>query len=603
MAKYRITDKTTGKTMVVSGEAPPTEADIEQLFASVATPATDVPPAPTRPTPPPSPSMLQYGNELTAGLARPIASIIDTIMSPVAVGYQLATGKPAMSASSMVAPVGTYAPNTLGRIIGLGGETAMSSLSVGQAGRTFVSSLLDDAARAGESAFRGVLRQLGSSKPADDVLGGFIAGASSEAAGAVAEDLGASPNTAQAVRSLAGLGAPVAAAPVLNRLTNRVNAFITKPGAVPTVNEIRGASRALYQQVEDLGIVFNEAATKRIVDDIQNIVTAEGLTTLRGETTLGSQTLKILKLLGEPGEFNGTSFSVLDKARSAFADIASGTDNEARIARQLRDAVDNFLLNPSVDDVAAVQASGGRALPSPTMGTEDKNAISRTLLNARALWRRAKSAEIIDDAFSDANVASLGAEGQNYNKVLNDNLRNLLRDPKYATQFSDDEKKQIQAVLQGGSVRRTFEAIRNLGISSDNYIKGALLTTAGAAAYGYSTPQAMAAFSGLIGTKVIAEASKVIASQFFKNDANAMRAIMRAGPNAQVIARTYLARTRPSERNPAELAVLFRNSGVDLSKLAEKPPIPSALVSDAVAFAQALEAMQNTAQAVEGAGQ
>jgi hypothetical protein len=595
MAKYRITDKTTGKTMVVSGETPPTEADIEQLFASVATPAADVPPVPTRPTPPPSPTMLQYGNELAAGLARPIASIVDTIMSPVAVGYQLATGKPAMSASSMVAPVGTYASDTLGRIIGLGGETAMSSLSVGQAGRAFVSSLLDDAARAGESAFRGVLRQLGSSKPADDVLGGFIAGTSSEAAGAAAEDLGASTNTAQAVRSLAGLGAPVAAAPVLNRLTNRVNAFITKPGAVPTVNEIRGASRALYQQVEDLGIVFNEAATKRIVDDIQNIVTAEGLTTLRGETTLGSQTLKILKLLGEPGEFNGTSFS--------FADIASGTDNEARIARQLRDAVDNFLLNPSVDDVAAVQASGGRALPSPTMGTEDKNAISKTLLNARALWRRAKSAEIIDDAFSDANVASLGAEGQNYNKVLNDNLRNLLRDPKYATQFSDDEKKQIQAVLQGGSVRRTFEAIRNLGISSDNYIKATLLGTAGAAAYGYSTPQAMAFFSGVVGTKAIAEASKVIASKFFKNDANAMRAIMRAGPNAQVIARTYLARTRPSERNPAELAVLFRNSGVDLSKLAEKPPIPSALVSDAVAFAQALEAMQNTAQAVEGAGQ
>ena len=34
MAKYRITDPNTGRTAVVSGDTPPTEADIDEIFAS-----------------------------------------------------------------------------------------------------------------------------------------------------------------------------------------------------------------------------------------------------------------------------------------------------------------------------------------------------------------------------------------------------------------------------------------------------------------------------------------------------------------------------------------------------------------------------------------
>lgn len=601
MAKYRITDKQTGRTMVVSGETPPTEADIAQLFASapVAAPASTVPPAPQPPAPVASPSLQQYGNELVAGLARPVASIIDTIMSPVALAYEAATGRPARGAETMVTPPGVFAGDTLGTALGAGGELATSSLTIGQAGRTLVSSLLDEGAKAGETAFRGVLRQLGSSKPVDDVLGGFISGTSAEGAAAVAEDLGASPTAVQGVRNIAGIVGPVTAAPVLNRLVNRVNSFIMKPGATPTVEEIRGASRALYKQIEDLGLVFNEGATRRIVDDIQKVVSEEGLTTLRGETTLGSQTLKILKLLGEPGEFTGTSYSVLDKARSAFADIANGTDNEARIARKLRDTVDNFLLNPSMDDIAPAVPTNALPGPGVVLNPEDKTAVSRTMQNARSLWRRAKSAEIVDKAFSDASLASAGSDGQNYNKVLTENLRNLLRDERYATQFSPQEKSQIEAVIRGGSVRRTLEAVRNLGISSDNYIKGALFTTAGAAIYGYNTPQAMAAFGALVGTKAISEAAKAVASQFFKTDANTMRAMVRAGPNAQAIARIYLARTPQFERNPVELGVLLRNSGVDLSVLEGKQALPSAFVADSVAFARGLEQLTATAESLE----
>lgn len=599
MARYRITDKQTGRTVVVSGEAQPTEEDIAQIFASIKPeqPSYVVPPAPTMPPPKSSPSAIDYIGELTAGLARPIASLIDIVMSPVAVGYELATGREARGAASMIAPRGAYTgDDTLGQALAAGGEIASSSLTIGQAGRSLVTNLLDEAAVAGESAIRGVLRQFGSSTPADDVLAGFISGTSSELAAQSAVELGMSPNAVESVRAVVGLGAPVAVAPVLNRLTDNVGSFLRKPGATPSVEEIKGASRTLFQQVDDLGIIFSEDSTRKLVSSLDESIVEEGLTTFKGETQLATQVLKLKKLLEAEGNFNGTSFKVLDKAREAFNDIAvNKTDNQARVARIFRDKVDDFLMNASVSDISQTTTTGRElALPGQVLTQQDNNAISRTLVNARQLWRRAKSAEVVEDAFKDAELAALGSEGQQYEKVLVENLRQLLRSEQYASQFTSRERESIASVIQGSSVRRRLEGMRDLGIKSDTYIKATLFGAAGAAYAGYMTPQATVVAGGLLTTSILSKAAGEVARRYFLTDANTMRAMMRAGSNGKALARMYLSRTPIKDRKPEELAAILKQAGVDLSSLEGNQALRSPFISDAVAFARGIEVLESS---------
>jgi len=599
MARYRITDKQTGRTAVVSGETPPSEEAIAQIFQ--ATEPKDsgytVPPMPTMPPPKSSPSVIDYIGELTAGLARPIASLVDIAMSPVAVGYELVTGKEAKGASTMIAPRGAYTgDDVLGQALGAGGELASSSLTIGQAGRSLVTNLLDEAAVAGESAIKGVLRQFGSSTPADDVLAGFISGTSSEIAAQSAEEIGMSPNAVESVRAVVGLGAPIAVAPVLNRLTDTVGSFLRKPGATPSVEEIKGASRALFQQIDDLGIIFTEDSTKKLVSNLDESIVEEGLTTFLGETQLATQALKLKSLLEAEGNFNGTSFKVLDKAREAFNAIAvNKTDNQARIARILRDKVDDFLMSAAVSDVSKTTTTGKElALPGQVLTQQDNNAISRTLVNARQLWKRAKSSQLVEDTFKDAEIAALGSEGQQYEKVLVENLRQLLRSEQYATQFTSRERESVASVIQGSSVRRRLEGMRELGIKSDTYIKAALFGAAGAAYAGYMTPQATVVAGGLLTTSILSKAAGEVARRYFLTDAHTMRSMMRAGSNGKALARMYLSRTPRKDRKPEELASILKQAGVDLSTLEGKQALPSPFIADSVAFARGIEQLESS---------
>jgi hypothetical protein len=606
MARYRITDKETGRTAIVSGDAPPTDEDVAALFAAAPQErdrATVPPPLAELPPPKQRPSVMDYANELSGALARPLASMVDMAISPALAGYEAVTGKRAGGATSLVTPRGAFTgDDKLGQAIAVGGELATSSITVGQAGRSFVSSFMDEAARYGESAFRGVLRQLGSSAPADDVIAGFISGTSSELAAGKAEELGMSPEAVESIRALTGVGAPVATAPVLNRLNNRIGAFLRKPGATPTVEEIRGASRAIYSQIDDLGIVFNEASTRRLASDIDDLVVQESLTNLRGESTLAAQVMKVKRILEADGEFTGTTFSVLDKARAAFNDIAANkTGNEWRLAGLFRDKVDDFLMNASVDDMVPLAAASNRiGLPAPAgaasagLSLEDSNALSSAMYNARALWKRAKTSEMVNGAFKDAELAALGGQGQPYEKVLIENLRGLLRNESTAAQFSKQETAMIKGVIQGGSPRRVLEALNTLGIKSDTFIKASMLGAAGAAYAGYMTPQSTVVAGGLAATSGVAKLAGVIASNFLRTDANTMRAMVAAGPNARALARIYLARTPTNKRDPVEFAAILKNAGVDLSTLEGKQALPSAFVADSVAFARGMEQLETS---------
>lgn len=630
MATFEITDQKTGIVYVVEGNTPPTPADVDFLLSQQAPPAA----APSLATPaatgntgtiqeqmlrlggqggPTSTAAttnpytagggridraLRVGGEFGAGFNRPLAALADVAVSPYTVFMEL-QGKPVPSISSMVPKPGSFMGNGLSAdIAGKAGEFTSSALMFSQGLRSLTTSLLDDSLRYGETAWRGVLKQLGSATPADDILAATTAAMGAETAGAVGEKIGGTGGRAFG-EFFGGLALPAAALPVLTRLAGQVAPLIRE--AAPDVEQLRGASRAGFKLIEDMGITYTESATRKIADELQAIATKESLTDLRGESALATQYKKVRSYMAEakPGEsFNGVTFSVLDKAKSAFSDIGAGTDNEARIARLMAKQIDEWLMNGTIADVSIPAVTGTQlalngAVPPASSAPPAVESVGKLLTTSRALWRRAAAGQAIDDAIKDAQLASLGAQGQNYEQVLVENLRTLLRSPETAgVKFTKEENALIAKAIQGGGVRHLLDLTGQVGIKSNDLVKGVIYGLGGAAMAGQIPSSSAVAGSALIAISAgVSKIAQKIAANLLRGDVNTLNAFIKAGPDAQAITKMYMGKVPQGERKVAELSALFRASGANTSQLRELPMAKSSFISDALAFTQAWEAL------------
>lgn len=603
MAKYRITDPSTGRTMTVSGDAPPSPEDIDYLFSQAPPPASaNIPEAPVVPPEAPTPSATGLVNELVAGAARPLASLVDIAASPYQAFRVYVQGKPQQSVRSMIGERGQFAgPGLATDIAASTGEFASMGLSMTSAARGLAANLLDDAMKYGESAARGVLRQFGQATPAQDILAATTGAIGTETGGAVGEAVGGATGR-QVGQAVGGFGVPVGAAPILNRLNNSVDSLLRK--AAPTAQEIKGAGRLLYQQIEDLGIVFNEQSTNRLVGTLQQVAAKEDLSGLRRDSPVSGQYRVVMNMLAKDGDFTGTQYSMLDKASSTFRDIANTKQGEdaGRIASRLAEQIDNFLMEVSPKDLAYFkgQTEAGTQIALPGLApivdsglpVGDVAEVGKTLVNARGLWRRASAAGTIEAAIERARVASLGIgrSGADYDKELGNSLRQmLLENP---NKFNATERKKVEAALSGGRVRNVFEVLSQFGIKSNDYIMASLLGMgAGMVARDNVSDAAAFGVAAVAGTKAFSVAMGQVVSKMFKTDVNMMKAAVSAGPNARAQVRNYMANVPAAERSPKQLGTLLVSSGADLSQLEGLPTQASSFLADSVAFAVALRTL------------
>ena len=598
MAKYRITDPTSGRTITVEGEAPPSPEDIQSLFSQLPSTPTTVPPAPVVPPEAPSPSATALANEFVAGAARPLAELVDIAQSPYQVFRMAVLGKEPQSVRSIVGgQPGAYAGQGIAsQIAGTAGELASYGINFTAATRGLTTRLLDDASRYGESALRGVLRQFGKTTPAQDLLSATTAATGMVTGGAMGEALGGQQGQqvgqaiGGAVFPIAAVGAvrPLAsladAAPVLNRFNNTITSFINR--SAPDSQEIKGAGRLLYKQIEDLGIVFNEQATSRLVNQLKQVAASEDLSGLRRDSPVSGQYRTVLDILERGGDFTGTEYSMLDKASSTFRDIASTKRGEdaGRIAARLAEQVDNFLMSVEPGDLAYYKNGQVSSVSGPGIAE-----VGKTLVNARGLWRRANAAQAIETAVEEARIASLGIgrTGADYDAELANSLRKMLKEQ--SSRFSEGEKQQIETALKGGRVRKILEVLSKFGIQSNDYVMASLLGIgAGMAARDSISEAAAVGAAAVGGTKLLSMATQAAVSNLFRNDVKLMQASIAAGPNAQAQVRAYLNNTPVGQRDPKKLAAIFVSSGADLSGISEMPARFSPFLSDSVAFATAL---------------
>lgn len=603
MANYKITDPTTGRTITVSGEEPPTPEDVESLFAQAAPPpqAAVVPPAPQMPGPTPMPSALSVANEAIAGAARPLAEMVDILQSPYQVFRMSVLGKEPQSVRSVVGGErGQYAgPGLISDIAASAGEMATMALSTTAAARGVGAMLLDDAMRYGESAARGILRAFGESTPAQDLLASTASAAGTETLGSLGEAIGGTAGR-QLGAGVGGVAFPLGVSPLLNRMTSSVDSLIMKNA--PDAKAIRGASRLLYQQIEDLGIVFGEKATAKLVKQLEEVATKEDLSGLRRDNPVSGQYRIVRDMLSQEGGFTGTQYSMLDKASSTFRDIAKTKKGEdaGRIAGQLADEIDGFLINVTPNDLAyyrGQQGTPGTGLAptglTPVMQSgapaTELESVGKTLLNARGLWRRANSARLIEGAVEEARIASLGIgrSSADFDTAIASNMRKmLLENP---SSFSAREKTLIEDALKGGRLRNTVEVLSQFGIKSNDYVMASLLGIgSGMVARDNISDAAAFGAAAVAGTKAFSMLTQSIVSKMFKSDIKLMQASIAAGANARAQVKAYLEGTPSAQRDPKKLAALLVTSGADLSDIAAMPAKYSPFLSDAVVFASAL---------------
>lgn len=243
MPTYRVTDPETGVTLKLTGDSPPTEAELEQIFsqysqpskspqqAGIAQPAQEMMPEQSLDESVLAKPGMRVLSELAAATNKSIFEFIDflgpnnvnAISQLVGSDYRMPT------VSETLGSDGGYMEDGLARdTVQAIGNTVPAAVLAGQAMRTGAAAL--PKLSAGESAAKGTVRQMGQSTVKQDVAAGALAASGGE----IGEEIGGAEG-----KLIGSVVAPMTAGlPIIGK-----EAF--KSGVR------KGSNRALKQSIDD----------------------------------------------------------------------------------------------------------------------------------------------------------------------------------------------------------------------------------------------------------------------------------------------------------------------------------------------------------------
>lgn len=567
MEEYTIRDPQTGREVTVRGDSPPTAEDIEAIFATMPAPIENIP-APTETRK--QPGFGDYAMEAVAGFNRPAAQLFDIATAPGQFLLNLA-GFDVPTLRSTVPERGEFAgQGRMTDIVSASGE--MGSMAFTGGGITSrIAAGLRDVARFGDDVLSRVIQSMGGRGPVKDLVEGAASGAGGEIAAQQASDrLG--PQYEEYGRLGGQLLSPAVWSATSSQI-RRVSENILEQAA-PSVETLRGASRANFNMLDEAGITANgpsSSALSRFIDDFieqNNVDRATGLATLAGR-------LNSIKRAAEEGR---VTYGFLADAISDMRKIGQGSDTQATLLKEVASDLDNILVNMTP---SSQEALGGRS-------------VQEVLTTARSLWRRASVSQTIDDLVQDATIDS-----ERNRSDLVRNLRSrfgklVMSDNKRGRYLTKEEREIIRDFVRGGRIEKMLEIAENIGFNSDDLVRSVIFQgLVGGGTFALSGSQA-AAGTAIVGSTMLGAAMRAGANKIFKNNANFARSLIKAGTNGQEIAKSYLRNVPASKRNPRDLTLLFLNNKADLSEIKDTTMARNPLISDAVALAIAAQPLFRT---------
>lgn len=308
--------------------------------------------------------------------------------------------------------------------------------------------------------------------------------------------------------------------------------------AAPSAEQLKQTSRAIYKEIDDLGVTVKPESYQKLVEKIKKDLISNGL-----DTDITPKSAKALKRL-EESVGQELSLSDIDTLRKVARSAAGSLEkSDATLGNSIISSLDDFLDN-----------AGSNSLKGNVEN------IGPRYKAARDLWGRARRSELLDEALEKAKDQASGFENG-----IRIQFRQIANNKKLSKFFTKEELAEMQKVVRGTKGANLFRLFGKLGftdLQTSNVVGGALGASAGGVAFG--TP-------GAVAVPVIGVLSKKLAERATKNNARFANELIRAGRDARKIAKAYLNNTPKAQRRADELAEILTRPDIELAKLPDSP--------------------------------
>ena len=229
---------------------------------------------------------------------------------------------------------------------------------------------------------------------------------------------------------------------------------------VPTIEQLKADSKALYKIVDDAGVRISDEAfqvgVQRIIAD-----------TLKGgaRKELTPKTMAALESLAADAKAGGVTLAKAEELRRVLKKAQSGVEgSDIASATKAIAAYDRF-----IEGLTPAQLSGAA-------GPE----AIEYLKSARSLWSRARKTEVIEEMFRKANIDAASLDSMSgISHSLRVQFRQLAKNQKKMKLFTKAEQAAITLVATGGSAERLARLIGRFAPANPWNLAGDIASGAG----------------------------------------------------------------------------------------------------------------------------
>lgn len=239
--------------------------------------------------------------------------------------------------------------------------------------------------------------------------------------------------------------------------------------AAPTVDELKAASRAGYQNPTVAAVEINPQSANLLSSKIESDLANQGF---RPRLTPG--VFDEVRNLTPPQGVQSVKVADIDAARKALGQYAKQTDitgkptPDAAAASIAIRHINDYLPGLSASDVIA----------------GDAPAAAQILKEAAENWGAAKRADQVDLQLTRADrQAAKSGTGSNIENAMRQRIATLLDNPKRTIGYSDAEKQAMEDIVRGTAARNTLRKVGKVGVDGGLSLLlhgGTALTTHGA---------------------------------------------------------------------------------------------------------------------------
>ena len=278
---------------------------------------------------------------------------------------------------------------------------------------------------------------------------------------------------------------------------------------IPEVDELRKKAGELYDIADQSGLVVSDKSFSRVVRDATELAQEAGI-----DKTIHPKATAALNRLQE--EVGGPkTLQQLEILRRVIGGAAKSTDaDERRVAGILQRRLDKYLESLTDTDVIA--------------GTAD---APKVLKDARALWRKVRKGEVIEDLIDRAGNQAGQFSGSGYENALRTQFRNLSNNKKKLRGFTKEEQAAIKKVARGGPLDNLM---RMIGKFAARGVVGTVLAGGAGGAMGLAGAGAGGLLPGVIGAATVLGAGEIgrrAATQMTKGNVARAGELIRSGGN------------------------------------------------------------------------